>query len=344
MSLPPWPFAPKTDASRETIALCKPLHLKWSIFGRLIIMPGDARPWGTTEWENHVQLLLKKRYAHPPGSYQQISATVHGDCGLEGFAIDSTAYQCYAAQECMGSQQLYAKQRNKITRDIGTLVKKEHELTQILGGVKIGIWNFVVPYWTDKDLLKHASTKSGEVRGLKLKHVEDDFRISVLTADDFAVEAQLLARIDLYKFDPEVPTVSSESLTSWMAGTANLDLVKNLARKAELIGANKSERSRIKFQARMAANYIGGSIVLGRLEQELPEIYGKVIDFKVQREADLEAESFSTSKVPSEFFESTLQRYRSELADIPGISLRTAATLANEAVADWLFRCPMDFD
>ena len=94
----------------------------------------------------------------------------------------------------------------------------------------------------------------------------------------------------------------------------------------------------------MAANYIGGNIVLGQLEQELPEIYGKVIDFKVQREADLEAESFSTNKVPSEFFESTLQRYRSELQDIPGISPRTAATLANEAVADWLFRCPMDFD
>jgi hypothetical protein len=307
-------------------------------------MPGDARPWGTTAWENHVQLLIKKRYAHPPGSYQQISATVHGDCGLEGFAVDRTAYQCYSAQECMNSQQLYTKQRNKITRDIGTFIKKETELAEILGDIKIGIWNFVVPYWTDKDLLKHATAKTSEVRTLKLKHADNDFRISVLTADDFAVEAQLLARIDLYKFDPQTPSVSTESLSTWMAGTANLDLVKNLARKAALIGSGKSEQSRSRFQGRMAANYIGGNIVLGQLEQELPETYGKVIDFKVQREADLEAESFSTNKVPSEFFESTLRQYRSELVNIPGISPRIAATLANEAVADWLFRCPMDFD
>ncbi|MFZ0662382.1 MAG: hypothetical protein WAM66_06785 [Acidobacteriaceae bacterium] len=307
-------------------------------------MPGDARPWSTAEWENHIQLLLKKRYAHPTGSYQQISATVHGDCGLEGFAVDRTAYQCYAAQECMNSQQLYTKQRNKITTDIGKFIKNENALLEILGGIRIGFWNFVVPYWTDKELLKHAATKTNEVRALKLKHADEDFRISILTAEDFAIEAQLLARIDLYKFDPQTPSVSSENLSMWMTGTANLDLVKNLARKAALIGAGKSEISRNRFQARMAANYIGGNIVLGQLEQELPETYGKVIDFKTQREADLEAESFSTNKVPSEFFESTLQQYRSELANIPGISPRTAATLAKEAVADWLFRCPMDFD
>jgi hypothetical protein len=129
-----------------------------------------------------------------------------------------------------------------------------------------------------------------------------------------------------------------------MAGKTNLNLVANLTRKAGLIGANKSSHLREKFQARIVAQYIGGNIVLGKLEQELPEVYGRVIEYKVAREADLEAESYSTTKVPAEFFQTTLQDYRMELRGVPGISPRAADTLAREAVSDWLLNCPMDFD
>ena len=115
-------------------------------------------------------------------------------------------------------------------------------------------------------------------------------------------------------------------------------------RKASQIGAGKADHRREKFEARIVAQYIGGAIVLGRLEKELPEIYEKVIEYKVTREANLEAESYSTNKVPAEFFQSTLQDYRSELRTVPGISDRVADTLAREAVSDWLLNCPMDFD
>ena len=49
-------------------------------------MPGDATPWDPNDWEQHIQKVLKLRYAQPVGRYQHIPAEIKGDCGIEGFA------------------------------------------------------------------------------------------------------------------------------------------------------------------------------------------------------------------------------------------------------------------
>jgi hypothetical protein len=307
-------------------------------------MPGDARPWNPKAWEDHIQRLLKKRYAKPTGSYQHIAPETHGDCGLEGFAHDGTGYQCYSAQDWTTSGQLLTKQKNKMTRDIGKFITKEAELLTILGDIKIAIWNFVLPYWSNKDLLKHAREKQTEVRDRKLKHATWDFRISVITGEEFDVEERLLANLDIYQFDVPAPTTAPGSITGWMKENKNLELVANLSRKATIIGSGKSDAQKSRFLNRMVENYIGGSIVLGKLEQELPDVYGKVIERKLDREGDLEMECYSTPLVPAVFFESTLKQYKTELTNVRGISGRVAAVLAREAVSDWLLRCPMEFE
>src|SRR5579863_3930355 len=111
-------------------------------------MPGDATPWDPNDWEQHIQRALKLRYAQPVGSYQHIADEIKGDCGIEGYAVDGTAYQCYACQ----------------------------------------IWNFVLPFWNDKELLKHARKKEAEVRNRRPKHTKTDFRIAVITGEEFLVE------------------------------------------------------------------------------------------------------------------------------------------------------------
>jgi hypothetical protein len=306
-------------------------------------MPGNPRSWKPNDWEDHCQLLLKKRYASPPGSYQHIPATTQGDCGLEGYAVDGTGYQCYAAQDWANSAQLYEKQRNKITRDIGTFISRQDELVEILGTIKISLWNLFVPYWNNKELLKHAKTKEQLVKEHTPKHIAEDFRIAILTEEDFATEVQQLANVDLYRFDLVAPAVAADELDRWMADTEKLELVANLSRKATLIGGGKSEEKKQKFQARMVAHYISGNILLGKLQQEQPETYGRIIEYKVAREINLEAEAYSTTKIPAEFLDATLQQYRSELLTIPGISPRVAESFAHEAVSDWLV-APWIFD
>ncbi|SRR6266566_4329233 len=306
-------------------------------------MPGNPRSWNPKEWEKHIQLLLKRRYAHLPGSYQEVPDAVKGDCGIEGFAKDGTAYQCYAAQSWPNPEDLLKRQKNKINADIAKFVKHEDELCELFGIVKIGQWNLVVPYWSNKDLKKHGNGKASEVRDEGLRHVDKDFNISILTAEDFTVEERLLARLDLYQFDVAAPPVSPAELAAWMQGKDHLSFVGNLTRKAKLINAQKTDQQREKFQARIVAQYIGGNVILGRLEQEQPEIYEKVIRYKTARETGLETDSFLNTSVPAEFVQVTQQDYRRELQAVPGISPRVADTLAREAVADWLLNCLMDF-
>jgi hypothetical protein len=305
-------------------------------------MPGDFTPWGTNEWDAHVQRLLKRR--HKDGSYQQIPAETQGDCGLEGFSSDGTAYQCYSAQDWTTPKQLYEKQRGKITNDIGKFLANENELMEIFGDVKIRRWKLVVPCWMNKDLIKHAKVKQKFVRSAKPKHAHDDFEILIVTGDDFAVEKQELASAGLYGFDAQPTPVADQSLEQWLKSSSNLQLVSNLNRKTDLISISKPTRFAERFRTRIVKNFISGSIVLDRLEKELPETYKRVSELKQQKEDDLDTETVTRNTVPSEYFDQTLQSFQAQLNATPGLTAQAATVLANEAVADWFLRCPLDFE
>ena len=285
------------------------------------------------------------RYGQPVGSYQHIPADIKGDCGLEGFAHDGTAYQCYACQNWNDFGVLLDHQKHKMTADIGKLLRKEAELLEIMGDIRIGIWNFVLPFWNNKDLLSHARKKQEEVRKKSAKHVTPDFRISVITGEEFAVETQALAKQDLYQFDVKGEISDSvAAVAKWFDDNQGLEMAGNLARKSLVIAQGKSENMRKKFLNQMVKDFTKGQVVLGRLELELPDVYEKVIQHKAFREGELDAECVTNTSVPGEFFNATLAGYKSQLRDVSGISPNAADLLAREAVADWLLRCPLEFE
>jgi hypothetical protein len=307
-------------------------------------MPGDATPWDPKEWERHIQRVLKLRYAQPVGSYQHIADDIKGDCGIEGFATDGTAYQCYACQNWNDFGVLLDHQKNKMTLDISKLLRNETELLSILGDIRIGIWNFVLPFWNDKDLLKHARKKESEVRAKKPKHTKDDFRIAVITGEEFLVEKQMLAKQDLYKFDVKELPDTVQTAAMWMDQNKGLELVSNLTRKANVIVNGKSAKVREAFLNRMVKDYTAGSVILSKLEQDVPEVYEEVIKKKTDREGELETASATNTLVPGKFFDETLSQYKAELRGVAGISPRAADILAREAVSDWLLRCPLEVE
>jgi len=223
-------------------------------------MPGDRRSWGTTEWESHVQRLLKRRY-RTPGMYQHVPDT-NGDHGIEGFAMDGTAYQCYSAQGWTDPKSLYEKQRDKITADIGKFIANEAELLRLFDSLKIRIWNFVVPYYGNKDIIKHGKVKATLVRGSNLGYVGEDFTISVITEEDFSVERQELANASLTSFDVAPQKVPQETLDKWLQNANNLSMVSNLNRKAQQIVGAATGPGLTRFRLGIVRNYIGGDIVL----------------------------------------------------------------------------------
>jgi len=307
-------------------------------------MPGDVSPWDPNDWERHIQSVLKLRYANPVGSYQHVADEIRGDCGIEGFAVDGTAYQCYACQNWTDFRVLLDHQKNKMTLDISKLLRNEKELLKILGTVRISIWNFVLPFWNDKELLKHARKKEGEVRAKKPKHTKADFRISVITGEEFLVEKKMLAKHDLYQFDvKDIPDAVPTAMT-WMDQNKGLEIVDNLTRKANVITRGKSAKVHQGFLNQTIKDFTSGSIILDKLQQDVPEVYEEVIKRKTDREGELLTASATNTLLPGKFFDETLNQYKADLRGVAGISPRAADVLAREAVSDWLLRCPLEVE
>ena len=130
----------------------------------------------------------------------------------------------------------------------------------------------------------------------------------------------------------------------WMDQNKGLTLVSNITRKTDIIGKDKSTKTRDGFLNQMVKDYTAGSIVLSRLEQEMPEVYEEVIRKKTDREGELETASATTTLVPGKFFDATLAQYKAELRCVSGIGPRAVDILAREAVSDWFLRCPLEFE
>ena len=117
----------------------------------------------------------------------------------------------------------------------------------------------MLPFWNDKELLKHARKKEMEVRAKNPKHMKKDFRITVITGEEFLVEKQMLAKQDLYKFDVKDLPDTVQTAGKWMDQNKGLELVTNLTRKATVIAKGKSGKIRDGFLNRMVKDYIDGS-------------------------------------------------------------------------------------
>ena len=208
----------------------------------------------------------------------------------------------------------------------------------------IKIWNLVVPYWKNKDLIKHAKVKEKLVQSVNPKHADKKFRIAIITGDDFAVERQELASAGLNTFDAAPQVVPDSILNEWLRNATNLELVDDLNRKAAIIVGSRSNSALTRFRLRIVKNYISGNIVLKKLEDELPDTFKRVLELKEQKEGGLGHETVTLDLVPSKFFQETLNSYQKQLSFTPGLSQRATRVLANEAVADWLLRCPLEFE
>ena len=57
----------------------------------------------------------------------------------------------------------------------------------------------------------------------------------------------------------------------------------------------------------------------------------------------MDTETTTLKLVPSDLFNETLKSYQSQLSKTPGVSENATRAIANEAVADWLLRCPLEF-
>ena len=207
-------------------------------------MPGQEWGDGPKEWQERIILLLKRRYGAT--GFQEIPDRDRGDYGLEGFARGGSAYQCYAAEEPLSTNELYDKQRNKITRDINKFKNNQVDLVKIFGPTKISRWILVVPRWESKDILKHAEKKAEEIRNANLLYVADDFCVHIATEEYFAVERQSLLDVGLAKIQVDPDELETTTVNDW--AEENDESIKTLDHKIGKLNPSLDKNSKFKLQ------------------------------------------------------------------------------------------------
>ncbi|ETT41932.1 hypothetical protein [Paenibacillus sp. FSL H7-689] len=298
-------------------------------------------------WEEACQLFLKKKYESE--GYQEMIAHTQGDLGIEGFTRTGVVFQCYCPDEEYESKKLYEAQRNKVTADLGKLIKNKKELIKYMGRVKIKKWIFLTPIIRNKELISHCQEKASEYKGkADLKELLDD-EFDVLVQDEgFFVEEMLYVKAVLNeKIDVNVSVPSAEEIINWKQCEA--ESVQVLFTKISKLfkGSNNAEVNTNKYVDIIIRNLIKGQNVMDELRDSHPILLEKLVRIKNGIETHIEQELLLSDLQPKEFNRVIQTKYKSALeSEAFGnmISFVLQEDVIREAEADWLVRCPLDFE
>lgn len=279
-------------------------------------------------------LLLRKRY--DDHTFQEIPDRHGGDLGLEAFAHDGCAFQCYAAEEPLATNDLYEAQRDKLTADLGKLKKNKADLEKLLGQVKISKYVFMVHRSDSRKLVAHAATKADEVRSWGLPFIADDFCIVVVTDDYYAAEREAIAAIPEQLVQPD--EIGGPEVQDWQV--QNEPLVAGAVGKLRGVGLDGAALE--TYVEALLTQYLEGENALEKLRARYPEHWQTVSLLKSGKEKRLALEYPETSAGDA----ALIIRVTTDLAaevrrDAPAVSQSLAEKIAWAAVADWLMRCPL---
>lgn len=291
------------------------------------------------DWQQWANKLLTCHYG--PAEYQTVQDNDKGDAGIEGFTVShGHAYQAYGCEEPVSTSDRYEKQRDKMTRDINKFINNHNVLIKIFGNVKISRWILLVPYYDSKEIVAHASKKTEEVVINNLPYVACDFHVMVCQEDDFFIERDKLINATSDSIKLMIDCATPEQVSQWTQSNASLAIV--LDKKLKKLPTIKSEEHRHQFHSTVLKWYLEGQAMLDVLGK-YPEVLDKVMTAKTHRENLLAIASIS-GNAPQEIFTSSIQQLKETLQkEVRELHSFSADTLACEAVADWLLRCPLDF-
>lgn len=129
----------------------------------------SRNPTDGAAWENYAAERLRAHHAAADQRTELVAvpADDEGDLGVDLFTrTGGTLYQCYVARDWNSAHDLYEKQRDKLTKDVGKLLKpdKQKDLQALFGTTVIKEWILVVPKHRSRKLIQHANTKAQELK------------------------------------------------------------------------------------------------------------------------------------------------------------------------------------
>lgn len=298
--------------------------------------------WTPAEWQRYANALLTTHYG--PTNYILVPDRHKGDAGLEGFSVSGHAYQCYAAQDCLSTEQLVGKQKKKIYTDTRKFIENRARLEKIIGRVRVTRWLLLVPEHVSTEVVAYCHSRRTAILEACLPYVDQhEFFVEVVTDNEFAVAKAQLADNGVGRISLGAPT-SEADLKAWRDETSNAQQIQvareKLKRLPRLHDADKLART----EKKLLHGYVHGQKILTDLKEHYPLLFEKVRAIRAARESVLAVESVMGSTDQGQLI-GELQGMSQRFADeLPALRLDHHSYLGLHTVADWLMRCPLDFE
>ena len=300
-------------------------------------------PFNGDTWEDLCQQIFKKK--HEADGYQEMKASP-GDFGIEGFTKNTgLAFQCYCPDKNYTQDELYEKQRDKITKDLKKLKTYEKQLKSRLGDTKIKEWIFVTPELNHNKLLVHTQTKEEEIKDWGLSIISEDITILLKDADFYATEINHFQIINGEKlvFDDGMQSLSTHEDHDDLS-----EYEENINRKNQIRcnHATPSDDEKLrKINELTSKNWLEGEVFIKKIETAAPKIYHHLVRVINQYEDEVSEISMSwtgtAEELTTKIRENLFQRIKDE---IPDMSTTDQRKISNHMVAKWIALCPLDFE
>lgn len=293
-------------------------------------------------WEELIDSLYRIKYKDE--GYQYIPARNGGDCGIEGYTETGKVYQCYFPEGEYSPNDLYEKLRDKLTMDIGKIIKNQDKLLK-LGITSIKEWHLVVPKYEDKRILEHANNKEQEMLKLKkegkLSIIDDNFKIYIKELKDFTVEMNLLIKLKKeYKY--LLPKIEEVDFAQ-----CNSEKKANISRKIKTLCNNIDNEKTQKTINIFIEFYLKGIEMLNEIREHSIELYEEILKIEntyrtnIELKCNTNTDNTINQKLFREILDDFEDKLKEELGDI--LSYSDIGELKQEMIGKWLADCPLDF-
>ena len=296
-------------------------------------------------WEYVCQICFKQNFREE--TYLEIKATP-GDYGIEGFTRTGKVFQCYCPDESYSSSELYEKHRDKITKDLGKLKTYENQLKKFLGDTKINKWYFVTPLYGKNEIIAHCTSKRDEVKSWGLSIIDND-NFEVIFEDINFLHPHLSLALDSttqkINLTPEDNITDGDKL-KWKG--KQISLVENAQRKHQLrfdeTATNVDERVDVLTE-KTIASFLSGNVLLRMWQNEYPTEYEKFLAIVSLIENEVVEKCMFPTEDKNQLYFSFKELVESKLNQaFPKLDQEMIMNLTNQVLADWILRCPINFE
>lgn len=295
-------------------------------------------------WEKICQICFKLKYRNE--QYIEIIASP-GDYGIEGFTKSGKVFQCYCPDHLYTRDELYNYQRNKITKDLKKLKRYEKEIKKCIGDTLIKEWIFVTPNFSKNDIVAHCTSKTEEIKQLGLSIIHPDF--VVLPQDiEYLIPyiGNALSSVDKKILVSPLSVVNEDTIGIYKGSDSSL--VDNALRKheARLKQNNRDSQKLIeRLTYKTIKHFLDGKEIIDLWKDLIQEDYERFIRIVSQYEDEVE----ELCMFPTDDFNNRLNKIKTILYDKIRSNFNRlddimVQDLTNYVIADWILRCPIDFE